>query len=312
MIKRIIFITSFLFCVTILFSQDYEQIDATVLFYPNRCKTPQELSKFITRDFKTDEEKVRAIYSWIIQNIAYNPDEYKRFDYQFKNFRERNKKEEKMRKKIINHTLKTGQAVCEGYSFLFEKLCELQGIQNYVVRGDTKAGFSDIGRTFKTNHTWNVAYINGKPYLFDPTWGAGRYTNKFVKDTSYFYYKTPPEQLIKSHYPVQFEDAFLKQMIRKEEFFKMPLLIDKKTRISDLVTPKNGILDKDQPLNRIFFKIKNRKPLSVSYQYNKNPLAQVTYEYTDNTLTFSIPFELEGEQLLIYFDGKPALGYKIK
>ena len=31
-----------------------------------------------------------------------------------------------------------------------------------------------------------------------------------MKDPNYFYYKTPPEQFIKTHYPDIFEDAFLK------------------------------------------------------------------------------------------------------
>ncbi len=173
-------------------AQDYERIDASILLYPKYFDTPEQFSKFISRDFSTDEEKVRAIYSWIILNVSYDPEEYKRFNFNFKNLRERNAKEENTRAKVIQRTLNKGVAVCEGYAMLFEKMCELQGIQNYLVRGDIKSNFNDIDRPFKNSHMWNIAILDGETYLFDPTWGAGKYNGKFIREPSYFYYKTDP------------------------------------------------------------------------------------------------------------------------
>ena len=94
-------------------SQDYERVDAILTMYPNTFDNAEKLSKFIARDFDSEEDKVRAIYTWIIQNIAYDPDEYKKFDYTFTNYRERNEKDEKLRAKIIERTLQKGTAVCE-------------------------------------------------------------------------------------------------------------------------------------------------------------------------------------------------------
>ena len=81
-IKRFIFVFLFMAC-NLMNSQDYERVDATISLYPTSCKNPEELSKFISRDFISEEDKVRAIYSWIIQNVSYNPDEYKKFNYKF-------------------------------------------------------------------------------------------------------------------------------------------------------------------------------------------------------------------------------------
>ena len=161
-LNKKLLIVLLLLIVSTMVSQDFERVDATILLYPTHCESPEELSKFITRDFASEEDKVRAIYSWIIQNIVYEPNEYKKFDYRFSNYRERNKKEEITRNKIINRTLQKGIAVCEGYSFLFERLCELQGISNYLVRGDTKTTLEGIGSGFDSNHMWNVAVIEGK------------------------------------------------------------------------------------------------------------------------------------------------------
>jgi len=301
-----------LFVVTPMVSQDYERVDATILLYPTECDSPEEISKFITRDFHIEEEKVRAIYSWIIQNIAYEPNEYKKFDYRFSNYRERNKKEEITRNKIINRTLQKGIAVCEGYAFLFERLCELQGISNYLVRGDTKTTIEGIGDKYNSNHMWNVAIIDGKPYLFDSTWGAGKYHHKFIKEPSYFYYKTPPELFIKAHYPDAFEDAFISETISRQEFSEMPLIINRSLKISDILAPNEGIIYSEMYFDEIQFEIKNTHPKEVTYSYGSETLTVRKLTIKENIIEFSVPLELGVKTLLIYFDGKPALGYRIE
>ncbi|MAP55509.1 transglutaminase domain-containing protein [Altibacter sp.] len=293
-------------------AQDYERIDATILLYPQRVDTPQELSRFITRDFTTDEEKVRAIYSWIIQNIAYEPDEYKQFNFTFKNYRERNEKEEKTREKIIERTLQKGIAVCEGYAMLFEKLCELQGIPNYLVRGDIKTNFNDIGRPFAKTHMWNVVTLDGKPYLFDPTWGAGRYNGKFIKEPSYFYYKTPPHLFFKTHYPDMYEDAFMDQLISKDVFSQMPIIIKEELSMSDVEQPLSGLIYSEAYFDVVPFTIANVNPKTVTYSYGSEKKSVRNLEKSGNRLQFSVPLEIGAENLLIYFDDQPALGYKIK
>jgi len=296
----------------VISAQDYERIDETILLYPTHCDTPEDLSKFISRDFTTDEEKVRAIYSWIIQNIAYDPEEYKKFNYSFKNYRERNLKEEKTREKIIQRTIQKGVAVCEGYAMLFERLCELQGISNYLVRGDTKSNFQDIGRPFDTNHMWNVAYIDDEPFLFDPTWGAGKYHQKFIKDLSYFYFKTPPQQFIKSHYPDLSEDTFILEAISRDEFSSMPLIIDKNIIYSDIITPNKGVIFSEMYFDEIQFSIMNGHPENVMYSYGDEKFPVTNFNMEEEQMNFSVPLQLGVRNLLIYFDDKPALGYLIK
>ena len=294
------------------FSQDYERIDATILLYPTRFDSPESLSNFISRDFKTDEEKVRAMYSWIIQNISYDPNEYKQFDYTFKNYRERNQKEEETRKNLIKRTLQKGIAVCEGYAMLFEKLCELQGIRNYLVRGDTKTNFNDIGRTFAKNHMWNVVYIEGMPYLFDLTWGAGKYNGKFIKEPTYFYYKTPPQLFFRSHYPDMYEDAFIEKRISREEFSNRPLLIDNQLTLEDIETPKVGILETSNYFDAIVFTLNSTSASEIYYSYGDEKLKVVNLQYNEGSLHFEVPLQMGADQLLIYFDDQPALGYRIR
>jgi Transglutaminase-like domain len=291
--------------------QDYEIIDATIELYPTNFSSAEELSKFISRDFTSEEEKVRAIYTWIIRNVAYDPEEYKQFNYNFKNYRERNAKEEITREKVIQRTLKKGIAVCEGYAMLFERLCELQGVSNYLVRGDIKSNFNDIGRPFKKVHMWNVAIINGQAFLFDPTWGAGKYNGKFIREPSYFYYKTPPEQLIKTHYPHLREDTFLSETFTREDFASLPLLINENLLLTDIESPSQGVISSLNEDGMIDFNIRNIVPSTISYSFGNEKKA-ITFSELEGGIQFSIPITLGKENLLIYFDDKPALGYKVK
>ena len=310
--KGVLFLLVLLFCASpnTLLAQDYERIDAVIQLYPKTVNSPEELSKFVTRDFTTEEDKVRAIYSWIIQNVAYYPEAYKMFNYNFKNYRERNLKEEKTRKKIIDFTLQNGLAVCEGYAMTFERLLEIQGITNYLVRGDTKTHFKDIGRSFDTNHMWNVAVIDDHPFLFDLTWGAGRYTDTFIKEPSYFYYKTDPELFIKTHYPDMFEDAFLAEMISREEFASRPLLIQKELRLGQVVSPKSGLLESAAYFGEIPFVLDAVAVKKVSYSFG-NERKELAFLKDHKQLSFSVPIELGKENLLIFFDDQPALGYRV-
>lgn len=294
------------------FAQDFAQVDATIQFYPKNFNNVNELSNLITRDFQTDEEKIRAIYGWIINNVAYEPNEYKVFNYSFKNYRERNTKEENTRDKTIERTLQKGIAVCEGYAMLFEKLCELQGIQNYLVRGDIKTSFDDIGRDFKRVHMWNVVYLDGAPYLFDVTWGAGKYHGKFIKEPSYYWYKTDSKHFVKTHYPDLMEDAFLDFKFRKEAFANLPLIIKKDMMIEDVKRPENGVISSLENEKEITFLLKTETPKTLSYSYNfgkKEKIKKISSE--NGFLEFQIKTKPRSN-LVVYFNDEPALAYKIE
>lgn len=295
----------------VVFGQDYARIDATIELYPESFDNIEDLSAMISRDFSTEEEKVRGIYSWIIRNVAYDPDEYKKFNYNFKNYRERNSKEEKVREQTINRTLSKGIAVCEGYAMLFEKLCTLQGISNYLVRGDIKTHFNDIGRPFEKIHMWNVAVIDGQGYLFDPTWGAGKYQGRFIKEPTYFYYKTPPELFIKTHYPELQEDTFLGSMVPREVYAKWPLIIIDEMTQDDIEMPLTGIIDPETSLGQIDFGIRWDTTVAVSYSFG-NEKVEVTTSDDNGLLRFAVPFELGQRNLLIYFNDEPAIAFKVK
>lgn len=90
-----------------------------------------ELADEICADCDTDEEKVKAIYEWLIHNFEY--------DYEC---------EPLIQYFNVRKTLSTQKGICYDFAHLFAALCRSQNIHCYVVDG-TK--FADTNYY----HTWN-------------------------------------------------------------------------------------------------------------------------------------------------------------
>lgn len=296
---------------TVVTSQDFEQVDATVSFYPSSFITDQALAAKIKKDFTDPKEQLRAGYSWLINNVAYDPQEYYTYKFQYRILEERNEKMAESREGIISRTVKEGVAVCEGYALTLERLCELLGINAYVVRGDTKTQPSDIGRPFDKNHMWLVAIIDKNPMLLDPTWGAGRYNGAFIKSPSYSYFDTPPSQFLKSHYPEVFDDAYVFFDLSKEEFSKQPLLISEQLTI-DAIRPQEGILKSKMLSKGIVFSLPGIKAEQITYTLDTNEKIPTDFQNEGNGITCMITAKTKAQSLVIYADDIPIIGYKIK
>ena len=104
----------------------------------------EELADEICAGCETDEEKVQAIYQWIIYNLEYDYD-YSAFIQYFD----------------IRKTLRTYKGVCYDFSNLFAALCRSQNIPCYVVDGTSYETAAQ--------HTWDRVYYNGSWWDVDVT-----------------------------------------------------------------------------------------------------------------------------------------------
>lgn len=105
----------------------------------------EELADEICAGFETDEEKVRAIYQWIILNFEYDYDCYPIFQH----FN-------------VRKTLQTKRGICYDFSHLFAAFCRSQDIPCYVVDGDPRKPGAE-------SHTWNRVCYNGSWWDVDVT-----------------------------------------------------------------------------------------------------------------------------------------------
>jgi hypothetical protein len=122
--------------------------------------------------------------------------------------------------------VKSRLAVCEGYSNLFQKLCDEMAVPCDVVHGYARGVGSSpfINETpSDSNHAWNVVNIEGAWYLIDCTWDAGNLRGSgFQADycTDYLFIK--PEYFIYNHFPEDPRQQLLENPVSPAEFSRLP------------------------------------------------------------------------------------------
>jgi hypothetical protein len=120
------------------------------------------------------------------------------------------------------------------------------GIQSYVIEGYTKKD----GKVGNLAHAWNAAKIDGKWYIFDPTWGSGYVDKgKFFKKMNNIYFKTDPKKMIISHIPFDYLWQFLNYPITNGEFYGGKIQDNKSKKYFDFekeISIYNNLKKEDQ------------------------------------------------------------------
>jgi transglutaminase/protease-like cytokinesis protein 3 len=184
---------------------EYASVDNLMLKIPDTLTTnTTTLAGYINSNFHNPNDKSRAIFCWITHNIQYDLDNMFAINFYQSN------------DELIDMALKTHKGICMHYATLFTDLAIKTGIPSVVISGYTKQnGFVDY-----IPHAWCGALIDSTWLLFDPTWGSGFIQNKkFITRTNNYYYKTKPEQLIKSHIPFDPLWEFLNYPVTNKEFY---------------------------------------------------------------------------------------------
>lgn len=169
------------------------------------------LAGYLTEGLGSDEEKVRAIYRWMTQNIRYDLEGFRSSDFGDLS---------------PEAVLRRRSAVCEGYSGLFESLVEAAGFEVAVISGFAKGLGFTAGDAVPAgfNHAWNAVKVRGEWKLLDCTWGAGALNDQdeYVRGFEPFYFFTPPEQFIYSHFPNDPKWQLLPTPISRKAFERLP------------------------------------------------------------------------------------------
>ena len=187
---------------------DYKRVDSIALHFPKKkYKTVTEIANALTEGLKTEQEKFRAIFRWITDNIEYN----------------------KSAQSIVeaDKIVRKNKAVCQGFSNLLKEMCNTVNIPCEVITGYTKTEVKDINKNLKkTDHAWNCVQLYGSWFLVDVTWATSKYnivTHKYMKEFDEHYFLTPPQTFILDHYPKDKKYQFLEKVIKKSVFTKWPV-----------------------------------------------------------------------------------------
>jgi len=154
-----------------------------------------QLTDSLVAPYATDREKVRAIFTWITYNIAY--------DCAARNARDPLMDDvDRLTNDIerrIAVVLKNKCALCAGYSFLFKTMCDLAEVECRVVEGKAYGG-----QTPAEGHAWNAVRLDDQWYWLDATWSSGTcYNGRFDRVHQETFYLQPVAKMLYSHRPAE-------------------------------------------------------------------------------------------------------------
>ncbi len=254
-----IFITSFH---SLLFAQvkpaiDYAKADslAVTIKYDHDVYA---LATALTKPFAEPELKARAIFKWITENIGYDVKFYNKYYYQGKEPKSYTCRGDSMGCEIkrnvwetayINKVLDNKKAVCQGYSLLFKKMCNIAGIESEIVPGYVRTQFYEIGTPGNDDHAWNTVRLNTVDYLVDATWAAGGCSEEddgklleFHKHFNNYYWLTPADDFARNHFPEEAKWTLLPHYT-KENFSHNPYYSGDVIPDIKLMKPDSGIIN---------------------------------------------------------------------
>ncbi|OMQ13525.1 transglutaminase domain-containing protein [[Flexibacter] sp. ATCC 35103] len=318
-ITLIFFFLNFIF-LHCSYSQKYSDVDKIVLKYPKHFNAIEDLAERIQKDFTSEHDKARAIYSWIAFNIKYdykvflNPPGVQGFSYSTEAEKQRKIKE--INDKLIQKTFNSQKGVCEGFTALYQHLAVLTGLKCEIIRGTSKTRLADIGRkSTSSDHAWNIVMVDKKWRLIDVTWGQGYYDSskgRMVNDFASIYFDTDPDYFFAKHFPDS--GSYLGNKLNKEDFLNGPLIYNK-TIEGDykIKSPETEIIEARHG-DKITFEIKNVSKSDLVFYLNKYNQAVKIQNSKEKRgdLEFQITYDKSiGDYLTIYLDTFSIVSFKI-
>lgn len=186
-------------------ANNYSAIDSKMAQIPqNLTYSTTDIARYISSNFASRPERLRAAYYWTAMNIEYDL-------ANANNPLPGQKPEEK-----IAAPLQSRKGVCMHYAEVFRDIADKMDIEVLLIGGYSKVN----GKVAALSHQWCASKVGGKWYLFDPTWGGGYAINdRYVKRLSNKYFMAEPKSLIVSHMPFDYLWQFSEHPITNQEFY---------------------------------------------------------------------------------------------
>ena len=266
--KNIFLLFTFLFSILGLCQSNvgYDLIDRKIAAIPIKSATStDEIAKYINANFKTENDKIRAVFFYTTSNLSYDVANMFSVD-----------SDETPQDRILK-ALKTKKGICWDYALIYNEIANLVGIKSVVIQGYTKQN----GKVDTMAHAWCASRIGNKWYLFDPTWGSGYVNNnKYTRKINNIHFKVEPSKMINSHIPFDYLWQFINYPITNQEFIIGKTQIDKTKKIFDFeseITKYESLPKMDQ-----FFESAQR----IEKNGLKNQLISQAYTYAKSSWNY--------------------------
>jgi hypothetical protein len=244
---------------------DFKKADSIAALFPRHSlKDLRSLTDKLTTPLSTEEEKFRAVYRWICNNIEYDYSLYLQNQQKKKKLRSAHELKawnKKFSARVFKNLLDKQRSVCSGYSYLLKEMCVYAGLSCVIVDGYGRTAQANIRGSGIANHSWNAVQLNNKWYLCDATWSAGAYDTdmmRYVKKFDSSYFLPDPSLFVRNHYPLDPSWMLLYNKPTLKAFLNRPLVYSSAFRYKI-----NQLLPET-------FDIPAARGDTVSFQFTKN------------------------------------------
>jgi Transglutaminase-like superfamily len=192
---------------------EYAAIDAIMDKIPaEKTTSTSDIANYINLNFKSETDKIRAAFYWTAANISYDIENMNEPNFVYSSSEK------------IASALKNKKGVCIHYAEVYNEIANKLGVKTVIVGGYTKQN----GVIAPIGHAWNASKVEGKWFLFDPTWGAGYINNlKFYRKLNNIFFKTAATKMIQTHMPFDYLWQFSSEPITNHEFYSGIIKKDK-------------------------------------------------------------------------------------
>ncbi len=292
------------------FAQGYTMVDSTIAAIGSLDSlNVAKISDTLTSQFSDREQKARAIFYWIANNIE--PDL-------------RASKSNDNKKTLPEEVIMARKTTPLGFANLVQEMLSRANIRCLTVDGYTKRNSGNIGDPpDEPNHAWNVVQLGQSAdqwYYVDAFLATGsidsRYT-KFIKKFTGEYFFTDRAVFNLQHYPDNNAWLFGPGAKSLKEFYNQPVLYPAGAALGiHLIEPMTGII-----------KTKLKNPVSFSFRLTATTEPQqvyivtgderkpdaplpVKFSYSGGLISFSHQFKRDDEYpVRVVIDGNVALEY---
>ena len=213
---------------------EFKRADSIATLYKGESiKNLPVLTHNLTASLATEVEKFRAIYTWVSTNIKNDYDSYLRTSKKRKKLA--NNREaylawnDTFTPKVFENLVKYRKTACTGYAYLLREMATLADFDCQIINGYGRTPNRILDNESQPNHSWNKIQLNGKWYLCDATWSAGRIMLKedgpiFESDYYDGYFLADPVLFVKNHYPLKIDFTLLQSPPTFEQFLEGPVI----------------------------------------------------------------------------------------
>ncbi len=266
----------------------------------------------ITSKFSDNEQKARAIFYWIANNIAIDPKATKQND-------EKNKEPEKV--------IASRKATALGFSLLVQEMCSYAKIRCLSVDGYVKNFAAEINeKADEKNYSWNVVQLGQSPetwYYVDACRASGFLDKKLSSFTKQFtsqYFFTDRKMFNLVYFPDNMAWQLGGGIKSLKDYYSLPVFGSQAIALE---------MRKPSPLTG-FIKTKLDKPVNFSFAINNdNTISKISiiigdekkqmkeepmnFDNNAGDIRFSYTFKKEDTfPIKIIADGKEVMTYMVE